>query len=413
MSINAYKLKISQLNKEKAEMLSSAIEENRSLTNENESRIKEIENEVLSLQDTITLLEENKISEPKSTKEPENTNSVVDFTEEEIREALKSYITDEMSSEERAYAFPDTVGDKLVKTSDNAVIIPTQIANYFISKLEEHSNVFAEVSKLPPVTGKMTIPRKTRVTSAATRVAEGAAFDAFKKVSFDNVILDQERYCAGMILSQQLLHNAKFNLINHAMDCLAEDHAEGIELEIFKGKGTGNTLGSGFRGLEAHTKFTTVEVNELKATSSVVPFNIMTVVTTLLPKYLINAKWYMSRTMYQRIARSTKDGMSPDEGQFILQNDIVNGKPVVTLFGYPIEITQVLEKGNNSKEYFYFGSMKDTFTMMIKEGFKLKHIFADTEMSARAAHMLLLDIFMDGTIINDQSMVKCEFKPQV
>ena len=281
--------------------------------------------------------------------------------------------------------------------------------------MEEHSQVFAESTKYSSINGIFQVITDEDAISGETarafRVGEGKAFDDWSKLNFGHIDFDQNRYVAGYVLTQHLINNSFYDLVPHCLDKLAERMARQFEYEIFNNQNTANNLklndlGQGFRSLKTKDKGGSTHLFDevsLHYDESLQDFfalgkDLNRMVTGLHPNFLPKAKWYMSRAMYQHIALITERGL--EDNEFLLQNNVVNGKFGMTLYGFPIVITQEMDP-----EEIYFGDIGATFAVMIKKDMELRHIYGDTTNAIAGTHSIMLDVYADGSVVNTQSMI--------
>lgn len=405
MNIQAIKDKIQALYDEQEKIVSSALEEKRDMSEDESRTIEDLKNDIKAFEEMLEEYQAISNSKDEPIDEDEEGAEEPKAKDEELTACVDKFIRDDRTEEEvkasgehRAFAFPTIDGTKLNVTKDNGIIIPNHLANLILEKLEEHSQAYAEVIKYPAVKGQFTITRDNDEGGYAGRVTEGHAFDDFKKLGFKQVSMWQERYVAGYVLTQHLLHNSKFDLVSFALEKLAKKMARTIEHSIFEGTAKLNEKEKGFRGLVGDTDV--VEEKLVDGALNPTADWLNTIVTGLHPAFLAKSKWYMSREMYQKIALLTEDG-KVGQSKYLIQNGIVNGKLTRTLFGFEIVITQEVDPNR-----VYFGDLSSCFGMTIKKNFELRHIFGDTIQAVQGTHLLLLDIYMDGAVINPQAMIK-------
>lgn len=391
MSIKALREKMFDCKDQRRELIENAMDEVRTLTPEERSKKSELETQVSDMEKTLALLDEMRYSEDFTfTEEPENAKA----------EALKDEMVDFVQSgfvgtELRAFA-----DGKLNTTTDHSIIIPTEMSNFILEKMTESSDVFAEATKIPAVKGKFNLVADDEEESLAVIVDEGKDFTDWKQMKFKSRPIDQNRYVAGYMLTQQLLNDANYDLVSFCLTKLAKKHARKAENEIFNGAGTDTDLSKGFRGLAAYPGIGEI-TTAVKDVITIDELN--TLYNTLHPNFLNSSKWYMNRDLYQKVAQ-----LQDAEGHYYVQNGVVNGKLGSTLFGLPIVVSDKITKAVPC----FLGDIKEAYSIMIKKDFELKHVFADTTQAIQGTHLLLLDIYMDGTVLNTQAVVRLKNKAE-
>lgn len=373
-------------------ILDSAVNEVRALTATEMDEVKDYDAKIKDLT--------NKIKEAEK-RELENVSFSIEDSREVAAEniAIDNEVENFIKTGLRGTELRAFNADQLngTATATMGTIIPTHIADFIIEKMTENSNAFAEATHFQSVTGQYQITSDAEGEDEAMIIAEGTDFTDWKKLSFTGKTLDQLRFVAGYVLTQQLINNSQFDLISYATVKLAKKMAKKAEEQIFKGAGTDSAHNKQFRGLDANVNLATVNAQNLNGGQLLDKLNLA--VNTINPTFLGGSKWYMSREIYNAIAL-LKDA----NGHFYVQNGVVNGKLTQTLFGYPIAISEML----SAKYPVYFGSMKDAYAIMIKKGMNLQHIYADTQNAIQGTHVLLLDMYMDGCVLDEQAIVRVQ-----
>ncbi|MGL4850938.1 MAG: phage major capsid protein [Clostridium sp.] len=416
--IKLFKEKIANLLAEKETLVNLALTETREMTDIESTRGAEIDEEVRSLEEMLNVLKVRCKAPEEPIAEPIIENTV--YTDEELTEAVREFIADTRTeSEKRADANPTVPSDatKINKTKDHAAILPRNISDFMLKHLEEHSEVFSTVTKYPASNGEFEIVMDTcaledNAGKYIYRVEEGKALGDFSMMDFDVVKLFEDRYAASYSITQHLINNSKFDLVRHCIEHLAERFANGIEYEIFNGVAERNVANKGFRGLcdvdQSHTKALDVFYSKKEEagthTAGVLdqfsPDHILRMITSMHPSFLGNAKFYMNRRNFQRVASMKEEGLGPFSSEYLTQNGVKNGKVTYTLFGYPIVVTQGMP---NDK--LIFGEIDKAYGMTINKNIELKHIFDDTIQATQGTHLLTADMYMDGAVINPQAYV--------
>ena len=373
-------------------ILDSAVNEVRALTATEMDEVKDYDAKIKDLTNKIKEAEKRELENVSfSIEEKRNISPENAVLDSEVEDFMKTGLR---GKELRAFGEGQYNG---TGTATMGVVIPTHIADFIIEKMTENSNAFAEATHFESVTGQYQITTDNEAEDEAMIIAEGAEFTDWKKLSFTGKTLDQLRFVAGYVLTQQLINNSHFDLISYATVKLAKKMARKAEEQIFKGTGTDADHNKQFRGLDANDNLATVDAQAVNGAQLLDKLNLA--VNTINPTFLGNSKWYMTREIYNEIAL-LKDA----NGHFYVQNGVVNGKLTQTLFGYPIVISEML----STKYPAYFGSMADAYAIMIKKGMNLQHIYADTQNAIQGTHVLLLDMYMDGCVFNEQAIIRVQ-----
>lgn len=282
----------------------------------------------------------------------------------------------------------------LVVTTDGGAVIPENVEGSIILKMEETSPVFARARKFPSVNGTLKIAKETAL-SAAGFVGEGANV-AELALNLGEVTLTQKRVGAAISISNQLINDAAINIVDYSVNLLARRAAKAVEKSILLGTGA---VGNEFAGIFGEADIVKVDT---ATANTVVMDDLVGLHNALHPEFLGNASFIMSRVFFNMVSKM-KDG----NNHYFVQNGVINGKLTYTLFGAEIIVTDAIV----STQYpVLFGSVEDAYGVLVKKGFAMQHIVADTTQALRGSQLLVLDGYMDGNVYNTQAMVKLNVK---
>lgn len=324
------------------------------------------------------------LREAKKSKTTMEAREMEDNKKLEVRNAVEGYIRTPNRNVEQRAQYVNT-------TEDGSVVIPENIANEIIVKMEEASEIFALARKYPSVTGSLKIA-KENTDDQAGFVGENEEIPSIR-LKFSSVSLNQKRVGAAVTLTQQLLNDSGMDLLNYSSNLLARRTARAIEKSVFKGLGGEQ----GFQGILSTEGLKEIPAeNKVKIASAITVDNLLDVINSLNPAYLDGSAFFMSREVYNAISK-IKDG----NGDFLLQSGQVNGRVGQTVLGFPIHITDALEKADG----ILFGNVPASYGIMIKKGFNLKHVNGDTQQTLNGTQLLAFDGYMDGAVINGEALV--------
>ncbi len=350
--------------------------EARSLTEEETSEFRSLVNEVSAID---TQIEE--IRNLKGNKVEERDMAEQNLVEQ--RSAIQSFIKNDKAELEKRAQYVNT-------TQDGSVLIPEQIADEILRKMEETSPVFEQSRKYPSIEGTLKIA-KENTDDQAGFVGENEEIPSIA-LKFGHVTLTQKRVGAAVTLTQQLLNDGAVDLLGYSANLLARRAARAVEKSIFKGEGGEK----GFVGIFSDQVTDSQDLNKVKISASVTADELADITGSVNPAYLDGAAFYMSRELFNQI-RKIKDGT----GDFLLQSRDVNGRIGQTILGFPVYISDVLAK----EDGILFGNIGNAYGVMIKKGFALKHVNGDTQQTLNGTQLLAFDGYMDGNVINPEALV--------
>lgn len=355
--------------------------ESRNLTSQESQEFENLVNEVRAIDTQI-----NELKNKKGQKVEER--EMADNKLVEQRSALNSFIRNDRKGLEERAQYVNT-------TNDGDVLIPEQIADEILRKMEESSPVFEQARKYPSINGTLKIA-KENTDDQAGFVGENEEIPSIA-LKFKHVTLTQKRVGAAVTLTQQLLNDSAMDLLSYSADLLARRTARAVEKSIFKGLGQEK----GFVGILSSEVTDAEDLNKVKISANVTVDELADITGSLNPAYLDGAAFYMSREVFNGI-RKLKDGT----GDFLLQNGTVNGVIGSTILGFPVYVSDVLEK----KDGIIFGNIGAAYGIMVKQGFSLKHVNGDTQQTLNGTQLLAFDGYMDGNVINPEAITLANTK---
>ncbi|MDM5197587.1 phage major capsid protein [Fictibacillus enclensis] len=271
-------------------------------------------------------------------------------------------------------------------TGQASSVIPENVADLIVKKMEDTAPVFARVKKFSSVPGRLSIPRESFAFDAGfvgegQNIVEGA-------IALGDVKLEQKRYGAVVSLSNQLINDAAINMVDYVAELLGRRVAKAAEKSIL----VGNTADE-FRGIihDADVQAKAVTVNTL---NDLTVDQLLDLYNSVPPEALTGSAYIMSKTAFNKVSR-LRDG----NGHFYVQNGVVNGKPTRTLFGAEIFVSDSLPDTTP----IVFGNLEMGYALMIKQAQGLQ-VIQDTENSLRGSKMFLLDVYADGAVYNPDAL---------
>lgn len=375
-----YKALVEKRDAKKAElkeMTDLAVNEVRGLTAEEDEKYSTLEEEIRGLNATIEKLEK------------EEQEDVVKEETQEIKETEERGIFMEKEKELRGLdAFIRRADNKELRemnTTSQGGVIPTHLHSEIVEALEEVAPLFAMIPKLTPVAGNLEILKEKDLGTAGF-VGENADLDP-TDFTFDKVKLEQRRCGSVIQLTQKLVNDAGIDIVQYSKDNLFRRLGYALDRAVVNGK----VASEQFEGLVNAPETCKVE----SIGSGVVTIDdYMNTLNSLHPNYQAGAVWVMDRKEFNRVALM-KDAV----GNYYLTRDVIDGKPQYRLFGCPIHINDAVADVNA-----YLVNFAEAYAGMIKKETELKHINADTKNALRGSSTLVLDMYADVKIKNEEAI---------
>lgn len=326
------------------EILNGAESEKRELTDDEAAELAEIRDDVKKIKDALKINDEIGQDEKKPKEEAKpmagNGNDGGDTAQQdnaqrELR-AFEAYLRGDKVMQERA-------GE--LTLTDNGAVIPTSIANQIVKKVYDVAPVLQRSQKYN-VRGKLQLPYYDTTTNSI-KVAYQTEFSpiASSNGAFKSIELDG--FLAGALskISNSLINNSQFDIVNFVVNQMGEDIARFIEHELLIG-----TDGK-VAGLSGITNTTTAA-----AATAITADEIVTLKDSIKDVYQANAIWIMSNK-----TRTALRLLKGTDGHYLLQDDITSPFGS-TLLGKPVYVSDNMPEIAAKAAPIYYGDLSGLAT---------------------------------------------------
>ncbi|HFF3191726.1 TPA: phage major capsid protein [Bacillus cereus] len=382
-NMNLNSMSIKQLEERKQELLFEANEikesketEQRSFTSDEELRKEAILSEIKKINGQIESVESRNQSQRKE--DVIMTNAQLN-QETELR-GVEQFLKGDVHSPEV----------RTMTTTTGTITVPTSLSNVIVEKLVEQAPLFQRAKGFTPVSGTLEVLRENTIGDATfVGEMEDATMDDF---TFDKITLEQRRAATAIELSQQLVNDSGINVIDYAVNVLTRRLARKIDETVLNGDVTKKQ----FEGILTSTK---VETFTSKVADEIALDELLDLTLAVHPDHLQGAVFIMGREAFNKVAK-LKDA----NGNYHVVKDVVNGRPTYKIFGHEILIQDKMPTFGTGAISVVFANLGEGYATMIKKGAQLKRISDDTKQALRGSHMLLLDMYCDGKILNEEAI---------
>ena len=356
------------------DIVNNAKLEKRALTQEEVEEFNKLKEEVEQIKKSINIEEEMRNMEEKVEKVEE---VVVDETTEVKEErAFENYVRG-MIVNERA--------GELTK-SDNGAVIPSTIAKRIIAKVYDICPVLEKSDKYN-VKGNLELAKYDE-TSGKIQMAYADEFKALTSNGGKFASITLTGFLAGALtkVSNSLINNAQFDIVNYVIERMAEAIKIFIEKEILvgtSGKVTGlSTLANKVTCASANA-ITGDEMIKLK--------------DAVKDAYQDNAMFVMSSATRTAL-RLLKDG----NDRYLLQDDI-SAPFGVTLLGKPVYVSDSMAEIGTGATVVYYGDFKGIATKFSEDVNiqVLREKYADEHATG-----VIGWVEFDAKVVNEQAIAK-------
>lgn len=270
-------------------------------------------------------------------------------------------------------------------TANGTALIPENVQNEIVKKMEDVSPAFANARKIPSVHGELKVARESDSVTGGF-FGEGEEI-LEESIAFEYATLKQKRVGAALSLSNQLINDSAVDIVGYVNDLVSRRLAKAVEQAIFNGDGVKEFAGivndSAVQSVAAESGALTID-------------NVIDLYTSLHPAFLDGAVFYMNRPTFNALAK-----LKDNNGHMYMQNGVVNGKITYTLLGLPVAVTE----GLNATTPIVLANLAEGYSIMVKQDMKLQTI-VDGPNALRGSQLIVADGYMDGAITNPAAIVK-------
>ncbi len=258
----------------------------------------------------------------------EQRTAVNKYETMEYRKAFMEYVT-------RGVTIPKEYRqDAVSQTTDVGAVIPTNVLNQIITKLESVGNILAKVTRTA-YKGGVTIPKST-VKPVATWTAQGQGSDKQKQDTSGTVTFAYHKLRCAVAVSLEVDTMAITAFENLLINNIVEAMTKALEQAIISGTGAGQP-----KGITAET----ADAGQTVETSKPAYTDLITAEGNLPVAYEKGAEWCMSKKTYMSYY-----GLTDSNGQPIGRiNYGLAGKPEYTLLGRPVNVCDYLPSFANAE----------------------------------------------------------------
>lgn len=286
-------------------------------------------------------------------------------------------------------------------TQPGQLTIPTTLSKYMVEKLYERAPIFSRTRNFTPINGFLEILKEG---SHGTAGFVGEMTDLAKNdFTMSKVKLDQKRVGTAIELSQHLINDSGIDVVNYSIGMLTKRLGQTIDANVLKG--TGGT--EQFEGILT-TAITTIDTVTAVSGSAITVDELLGLYTSMNPEYIGGAVWVVSRATFNMISK-LKDG----NGHYFLVRDVATTGVMYKLFGQEVLIQEAMNNHEAGRgRTVVFANFGEGYATMTKKGLNLQHISGDTTQALRGSHLILLDGYMDGKILNEEA-IRCLKAPAI
>lgn len=379
--------------------LKALIEKRNSLLDELDKMAEAVENEVRGL------TEDEEARSASLQKEIEGLDKAIKFAEQRKREVavvvekedrkVEKDLQFEMRAVEQYLRKQDgeelrEIRDVVAGSTPGSLTVPTNLSNLIVQKLFEVAPIFSRTRNFTPVNGTLEILRESDLGTAGF-VGEMTNITT-SDFAMDKVHLTQKRAGTAITLSQHIINDSGIDIVNYSINLLSRRLAMTLDRNIINGTGDANNQ---FEGI-----ITNVNVQNVTtaAVGAIGTDDLLDLYDAMHPDYQAGGVFVMGRSTFNTLVK-LKNGMN----EYYFVRDLSAAGAMYRLFGLPVLITDAMPAIATGNTPVLFANFGEAYATMIKKGLNLQHIFGDTTQALRGSHLLLLDGYFDGKVLNENA----------
>lgn len=271
--------------------------------------------------------------------------------------------------------------------------IPTNLSNLIVGKLYEVAALFSRTRNFTPIAGVLEVLREQ---DHGTAGFVGEMTDLAKSdFAMDKVRLTQKRAGTAIELSQHIINDSGIDVVNYAIGLLSKRLAMTLDRNIIVGTGD---VGGQFEGMlpaAGVAGATGIEAITTAAIGVVGTDDLLDLYNGMHPEFQAGSVFVMARSTFNTLVK-LKDA----NNQYFFVRDLVNGAAGYRLFGLPVLLIDNMPAIATGAFPVLMANFNEAYATMTKKGLNLQHITGDTTQALRGSHLLLLDGYFDGKILN-------------
>ncbi|WP_242309935.1 phage major capsid protein [Bacillus cereus group sp. BfR-BA-01331] len=309
---------------------------------------------------------------------PEETSNEPSAEHRAIESLMKGEINDEVRT--------------LQQNSDTgAYLVPTVVSDHIVKFVHHEGNLFSRTKQFEPVNGFLEIPReKSQGTAGFIGEWDDVVLNDF---TMDKVRLDQKRVGTAVEIPHHVVNDAGMNVLAYASELLGRRLSKTIDEHILFGDGKNS-----FQGILNYPITTTTTKSQ-----TTIDFNeLFDVLFSVNPEYLNGAVWVMHSSTFAHLLniKHEKTGIP------LILSDKITNAPKRELLDIPIVFDDNMEKVGAGKTPILLANFEKGYATLVKKDFHLQHVWRDRISKTKRRHLLILDKYLDGKIMQPNAFAK-------
>lgn len=375
-----------ELVQEMKDLASAAETEQRAMTEEEDKKFNELDDQIRAIDSTIKKMERardlklNVISDSKKE----------ELKQEEIEErAFEAYIRKTCGGE----VIEERAGEQNLTMGNNGAVIPTTIANRIINTARDICPIFERATRYH-AKGTIKIPKWSKANG--THDITVGYHEEFTELVADTgkfTSVDLGGYMVGALtlIGKSVANNADVDVVGFVVAEMARKIAEFIEGELLTGSGNKAAEGA----------LNTANVKEAASGTNVTADELIDLQSGIKQVFQKDACWIMNSDTYTKVKK-----LKDNNGRYLLQDDITGEFPY-RLLGKPVFLSDNMPKMEAGSKAILYGDLSG-LSVNMRENIQLQ-ILIEKYATQHALGFVAWFEF-DSKVTDEQKLIALKMK---
>lgn len=260
-----------------------------------------------------------------------------------------------------------------------------------VKKSDVKSSVFDKAKKVEMTSEEIMVPIEQSFEDAEF-VDEGEAIPEINLNLNDFASLKQKRVGAAINASKKLVYESGTNLEEYLKELVLRRTEKRLEKAILVG-----STNKEFKGITADEEVKTVQFSEEPT------FDMLRdLYKGIKNEFIKNAVFYIEENYFDKVAK-----LKMTDGSYLVQETVMNGEVVQTIFGRKVEVTDSL----TANKPVVFASIEDCYTVGVNSDLVVRPINNDAQHALAGKVAFVAEFYGDGCVTNYEAVATCSLSP--
>lgn len=381
MNIKELKAERVALAKQGKELEKTAKTENRSLSDFEKVEVQDLKERIDEIDVQLNVLK---------AEEERNIIEIPEDTSEEVSadyRAMEQFIQGLKTEETRNLTTNSETG---------AVLVPTTISEHIVKQVFHDAKLFSLAKNIPAVEGKAEYLREKTLGNAGF-VGEMQNIN-LSDFSMDKILLGQKRVGTAIEFSDKVVNESGIKPLEYGMGMLQRRLSYFMDSQVLHGDYAGNTSIQGIIGNPL--------LESIESEKNVIAFDdLWNVLTAMHPDYAENGVWVMHWKTFAKLLK-----LKDKTGANLILRDKLTDAPILKILEQPVLLCDAMDEIGTGKTPILFANFGEGYARTEKKALHLQHIWKDRQSRSKRRHLLILDQYIDGKIVQPEAFKQLKMK---